>query len=234
MTVTTIYPDTEAESSPTTMDAMVRRTGDDVVWDTIHGNTDATLSRSGNAGEGVRIQSSATSGQWQPIVRLIFGFDATGGGGGGADVPSADVISDIKFKVVGRSKADEIGSQSIGLDLAGPASNTTVADGDYNGFSGVAQATSIALSSGSVTEDSSTYTVFTMNATGISNFEKDGVTFYGLRIDADLIDEVPGSYGTAEVADFSPAMVDTGLGADKRPKVEVTHAVGFTPKAIMF
>jgi hypothetical protein len=232
MTVTTIYPDTEAESSPTTMDAMVRRTGDDVAWDTIHGNSTATLSRSGNAGEGVRIQASGTSNQWQTIVRCLFGFDASGGGGGGADVPTTDVVSDIKLKIVCRSKTDEIGSQSIGIDLASPASNTSVADGDYDGFSGVPQATSIALSS--VTADSSTYTVFTMNSTGISNFSKSGVTFYGLRIDADLTDTEPSGFGTSEVTDFSPAMVDTGLGADKRPKLEVTHAPGFTPRAIIF
>lgn len=214
------FPDADPET--TTMDGDVGRDLDDVTWATIHDNADGTLARSTSAGAyGMRIVPSATSEQWRSIVRYMSLFDTS-------SIADDDTIDSATYGVVGVTggKNDPDGiTMNAAVVTTTPASNTDIVTADYDQFGTVDQATRIAWAS--LTSDSATYTTFTLNATGLGNISKTGVTKFGIRngqYDADNVAPTWNS-GTSD-NEWQIQHAEAVTGTTEDPKLAVTSSSG--------
>lgn len=112
---------------------------------------------------------------------------------------------------------DDNGSDSVALTTCTPASNTALVNSDYNiaNWSDIQQATAIDQTSLTLND----YNTFTLNATGLSNISKTGITKFGIRLLKDVTNTAP-TAGSFIRAYFSSADVE---GTAQDPKLVVTH-----------
>lgn len=196
----------------------------DGTWDAIHDAANGTSADDSSADVYVTIFAMpSNTGTYDQISRGIVLFDTS-------DIAASDIIDSATFGMVVLTKYSSF-SGSQRMVTSAPASNTALATGDY-GIGTVAQATSDILLSG-ITADSSTYTVWTLNATGLGNITKGGITKFGHRSSFDADDSEP-TWGANYRDGLRVATANEVLTSDKRAKLTVTHTSTFTPKVIMF
>lgn len=160
--------------------------------------------------------ASATTNQYNQLRRFICGFDTSA-------IPDTDVISSATISFYGdTAESANALSQSAVVDRRVPASTTDITSTDYlyTGWDSVEQATTrITLA----TWDSATgYKDFTLNATGIGNISKTGLSWFGLRLSGDFDNSAPTwSSGVTAVAHCWQA---DESGNTHAPKLVVVHA----------
>jgi hypothetical protein len=149
------------------------------------------------------------------IARSFFLFDTSA-------LTAGAVISSATFStyVYAVDNNDDDGNDYIGLYTATPASNTTLASGDYDAVGSTLQS--------DATTDISGITVgafpITLNATGRGNISKTGVTKFALREGHDLL-----GGGLCDGC-FSGIYVNAAesSGTSEDPKLEVTYTLPAT------
>lgn len=208
-TTLTAYP---AAGSNAPFDGRLLRDGDDSTWATIRGETTANYNSDSETSLNVQLYSTATTDHWARMYRILFGFTTSSIG--------TDEIDSATFSVYGTNSIDNY-SQSVVLDHRIPASNSGTTDTDYNatGWDNSDNATSrITIPSW----DTSGYNDFTLNATGESNINKSGYSWYGLRFSGDVDDEEP-AWQSQTVAYVSFYTADNS-GTTNDPKLVVEHS----------
>lgn len=185
-------------------------------WTALRDGSGDGANSTGSSGRNfARIKSYTTTGQWSIAQRGIFGFDTS-------SIDSGDTVSSATFSLYG-SDVGNFFSLSVVLDRQVPADTTTLAAGDFaiSGWDGVEQSSNrITFGSWSV----SGYNNFSLNATGISNVNKSGYSWYGTMTSAEFDDSAP-SWSSNTDAKVSGYMADqTGTAND--PKLVVEHAAG--------
>lgn len=222
-TTSTFYPDANVES--TSVDGY---TGfDDVAstndWTALRAETGNISSESGTLLQ-LHVIATATTDEWRRLYRVIVLFDTSA-------ITDTDEISSAVLSLNGDSAGTGAGI-TANITSSAPASNTAIANSDYAtaSFGSVKFATGIA--EGSIAVGS--YNDFTLNASGLANISKTGVSKFALRCEED-IDNVSPTWGSGveSALDFDSA--DTA-GTTSDPKLVVVHSAlsTFTPKAIMF
>jgi hypothetical protein len=175
--------------------------------------------RDASSGDSASITSSIESvyifrysaSQWQ-VARLFHLFD-TSSLGSGATITSASV------NLYGQGKGSSEGSiNDIHIVSSNPASTNTLVVADYSTF-GSTSYSSIALGSIST----SGYNQFTLNASGISNITKTGVSKFGARSWGDINNNAPA--GSSSTCNFY--MADES-GTSKDPYLRVDYSVAST------
>src|SRR3989344_2533141 len=207
-TTDTFYPNPNPET--TSVDGIMARTTDGT-WTEVRTGIGESSSDTLLLGS-FRLQSAATTNVWSELDRAIFGFDTS-------SIPDTDTIDSATVSFYGSSRTDNF-SQSIVLDRRVPTSPTAITTGDYNlsGWNVVEQATGrITIASLSITG----YNDFTLNATGLSNISKTGVSWYGLRLSADFDNSEP-TWAASLNANINVYFADQ-TGTDKDPKLVVVH-----------
>ena len=207
-TTDTFYPNPNPET--TSVDGIMARTTDGT-WTEVRTGIGESSSDTLLLGS-FRLQSAATTNVWSELDRAIFGFDTS-------SIPDTDTIDSATVSFYGSSRTDNF-SQSIVLDRRVPTSPTAITTGDYNlsGWNVVEQATGrITIASWSITG----YNDFTLNATGLSNISKTGVSWYGLRLSADFDNSEP-TWAASLNANINVYFADQ-TGTDKDPKLVVVH-----------
>ena len=149
-----------------------------------------------------------------------------------SDIPDGDVVSAATLSVTALDghSADDF-SESMTVVLTSPASNTAIVVGDWSEVGSVHQSNDIAVTG--MANDGETPTVFTLTSVGRGNISLDGISKFGVGLVADVDDNEP-TWSSDDYVQVNWASSDTDLAGDQRPLLTVTHAVGFTPKAIMF
>lgn len=225
MTVSTFYPDASPET--TSVDGRTGRnegaTG--VAWTTLRDGA-GTESAAAAATWWANLVSGAASPNWRIMSRALALFYT-------ASIPDGDIIDATTFEFVSTVKADNF-ALSLAMVLSTPATNTTIVAGDFTQLGTVRQAADITFAS--VTSDSATYNVMTLNATGRSNISKTGVTKLGFRTHADL-DNLEPTWVASTEGIVEIASAEEALAGDKRPKLVITHTtppVTFTPRTMVF
>lgn len=213
-TTSTFYPDPDAES--TSVDGRAGNFGETHTWTqkrSAAGNGSTDLATTAE----LWLLEDGAGDKWDRMVRVIMGFDSSA-------IPDTDTVSSatLSFVISATNFADNH-NQGIAIARRQPASATAIADSDYDigGWTMTAQATAIDF--GSLAHDTVTYNDFTLNATGIGNVSKTGVSWYGPLFSGDIDNSAPtwidGTKGTR--ADILTA--DTAL-TTLDPKLVVVHA----------
>ena len=160
-----IYPDADPET--TTVDGYVTREGVNQTFTNIRSG--AGVGAADASDTWVNLKASTTSNQFQTLIRNIDLFDTS-------VIPDTASITDalLWFRFV--IKTGGLGVTDYGVDVvsSNPASNTSLASGDYGTLGSTVFAT---MDYTSLT----TSTTFTLNADGIANISKTGISKFGLR-----------------------------------------------------
>ena len=207
-TTTTCRPD---PSPGATVDGRTMRTGVDEVWSTIRagaGNNSETTTTNGRF---ISVGASATTNSFTEISRFISTQDCSSG------IGDTDVIDSATFSVYVTEKADAFAA-SVTLVGATPASNTTIANGDYANVGSTAFSTASAISGIST----SAFADFVLNATGLAGVSKTGITALGLRIEHDRANTAP-TWSDSGVSRINGDYADTA-DTTTDPKLVVVHS----------
>lgn len=209
----TVYPDANPES--TSVDGRVTRNvvGLSEPFATIRGGAGNEVSDIATTIE-VQLYDGTTGVNWEVIDRSITLVDTSALGASAS-------VSAATFSIFGSAKEDTM-SQSVNVVKATPASNTALVASDYNiaNWDMTQQSDSpITIAAYSIVA----YNDFPLNATGIGNISKTGISKFGIAISADYTNTEPiithpiNAYATAYAADQ--------LGTANDPKLVVTYTV---------
>ena len=200
--------------------------------DTVGGTNWATLVASAgtNAEENdnvaVYIRSGTTSGKWRTIFRYILLFDTS-------TLPDTDTIASATLSVAGGAKEDGNSiTPNINVYSSAPASNTTLAAGDFDSLGSTAFSTAITYASFDVS--GTVYNNFPLNASGLAAISATGVSKYGLRnANYDVAGSPPTWTSGAVNSDIRVINAETG-GVSTGPVLVVEHTAagggGAAPK----
>lgn len=201
----TVYPNPDTET--TSVDGYVEYADfSSATWAQVHDAADGTSAGDSNANGNVGAGKVLT-GFYIDRVFLLFDTSALTAGA----TISAAVLS---VYVTTKSNSDNDGQDYINVYTTTPASNTEITTADYDQIGTTAQATAIDLGAIST----SAYNDWTLNATGLSNISKTGVSKFGLREghDAENAAIATGeNYFTMQFADTADTTQD--------PKLVITY-----------
>jgi hypothetical protein len=167
--------------------------------------------------------STGTTDRYDTMQRAIVLFDTSALG-------DAVTIESATLEFVLAQLEDAFGGDSLSMVTSTPASDTAVASGDYEQTGTTKQAADLALSA--LTSDSATFNAFTLNATGLGNISKTGLSKFAIRTANDIAGS--NSWSSSDRIFVKIASAEETLSSDKRPKLVVVHSSPFTPKLIMF
>ena len=207
-TVSTFYPDDHAESTSVDGDATE---GTDASWSTLRGAAGDTAS-SNAASLYAQLVATSSSNVWSGMARGITLFDTSG-------LPDGDAITSAVLKIYTEDILDGLSpADSLSLVTTTPASNTNIVGADYAQFGSTKQAADLPLSG--LSDDA--YNSFTLNATGLGNISKTGITKFGIRLKSDTDNSEP-TWSSGASRHVQIAAADESIGGEARPALVVTH-----------
>lgn len=162
-------------------------------------------------------QDDETNDEYTQIYRAITLFDTS-------SIPDTDAISSATYSLYGQGRVSSIGSNpNYNVYSASTASSSTLTNADFNiGSFGFTQlATGIAHNSLSITG----YNDWSLNASGISNISKTGVSKFGALLEGDASNSAPGTTnnGSANLERMQFHSADAS-GTSNDPKLVVEHS----------
>jgi len=174
----TAYPDADPET--TTVDGRTWE-GTNAEWATIITAAGDGATDNEEVNQLVYMGCAVTSQVWDQITRSIFLFDVSSMAGGNTDSATLTLTS-------GASSDTGSWAEAVGLVSSAPASNTTLAAGDYDSLGTTRYATDISWTANSTNE-------FTFNATGKSFIDTaadgDGILKLGVKLEDDIDASAP-------------------------------------------
>ena len=208
-TTSTFFP---AAGSAEPVDGEVRSANGEVVWATIRDETGTTAVDTNANANVAKLETSTTSARWFSMTRGIFGFDTSA-------IPDTDTVDSATLSFDGNASTDNF-TQSVVIDRRVPTSTSTLNAGDYNrtGWAQVEQS-STRISIGSWATGS--YNDFTLNATGLGNLSKTGLSWYGTRLSGDFDNSEP-TWASGSISNANAKFADTA-GTASDPKLVVVH-----------
>ena len=216
----TFYPDPSVEV--TSVDGMVYRVTAGESFSAVRSGSGTTSDDSGTTVT-IAISADSDSGTpWDAMRRGIFGFDTS-------SISDNNLISSATFSIDGSGRSNFY-SQSVVIDRRVPATATALANDDYNiaGWDGVEQASNrITVASWSIT----VYNDFTLNAAGLSNVNKTGVSWLGVRLSGDFDNSEPSWLSVTDASVTGNSADQTGTTQD--PKLVIVHT-GPPPSGSIF
>ena len=213
-TTSTFYPDADPES--TSVDGWVFRAAANESWNTIRTTTTGTGSSDNNNFVNFQVALSNDSGgtNWRNMRRIIVLFDTSA-------LPDTDTISSATLSLYASLVSAANWGQSIAINTSNPASNTAIADGDYDyGDFGTTDLATRVLGS-NITVDQ--YNDFALNASGLANITKTGVSKFGLRYSGD-VDNAEPSNSAGQKDDTNAFLHADTAGTASDPKLVVVHS----------
>lgn len=213
---TSFYPNADPES--TTFDGYITRSGVTEAWAAIRGGA-------GNFGEDNSSDfifaswlATTSSNTWDTIARGIFLFDTSA-------ISTAATVSAVSFKFycTGKVAPSDATASKRELEVvsSAPASNTAVSNADY-------------ASMGSTSFGAFVYADITasavntkaLDAGGIANVTKGGISKFGVRSGADLDNNAPTWVSEDQYIIYGAFAETTGTAND--PTLEVTYTAVLT------
>lgn len=207
----TSFPD--PSTGATTVDGNVERGGVDQTFAAIRVGA-GTLVDNAAGLTSTSVNCSTTSNQFKQIDRSIFTFDTS-------SITAGATISNAVFSIWGNDKGNQIGSYALHVAGATPASNNVLVAADYS----QCQTTSFAnIAYASISATNVAYNDFTLNASGIANISKTGISKFSLQFSWDILNDTTGlTWISNGVSYFNGDMADTA-GTSNDPKLVVTYS----------
>jgi hypothetical protein len=163
----------------------------------------------------VYFASSATTNQWQLLLRSLFVFDTTA-------LIGPLTISAATVSLFGSGKQDpSAAAPDIDVVASAPASNTAIANADFSQVGGTVRTTApITYANWSTVA----YNVFTLNASGIGLIALGGITKLGARNRNCDIDAVAPAWASTTATFLQGYFADQG-GVTNDPKLDITYTL---------
>jgi len=213
MATTTFYP---------SLDGRVFRTGAAQTWATIVAGAGTGNDYTTTNSNAALTQADTTSNTFKFLSRGIFLFDTS-------SIPDTDEISSatLSFYIGSKSTAVPV---SVNVVSSSPASDSALANGDYSNL-GSTKFSSAVTVSGITT---GAYIDFSLNASGVANIDKTGISKFGLRLEEDIDGSAP-TWSSNDLGGVNVQYSET-TGISQDPKLVVVHApaITFIPKVMMF
>ncbi len=206
-TTLVVYPD--AGSGGTTCDGRVRNTGNELSWATIRTQQAAFADLSGSL-IGPHAHGDTVSDTYDQLYREFLHFDTSFLG------PSA-LVSTVTYSIRGTGKTSGLGETPLHVVQSTAASSNNLVANDF-GQVGSLSFASVAYSSYSTTG----YNNIALNAAGIANISKSGVSKFAERLGFDL-DNTPPTWATGASSNLIHRAADnTGTTEDPKLTIEYT------------
>jgi len=210
MAVSTFYP---------SLDGRVYKTSGNDTWSNLVTGTGTAAEDSNSTGNAPLTDTGTTSGRFDFISRGIFLFDTS-------SIPDDDEITSATLSFYVGSKSTGI-TVSVNVVASNPASDSSLAAGDYQTVGSTKFSTAIAVSAIST----SAYVDFNLNASGISAINKTGLSKFASRLEEDIDNSAP-TWASNVLAGINVNFSEsTGTSTD--PKLVVTHAPPATRRIFM-
>lgn len=205
----TFYPDADTETA--TVDGNVWHfTSTNTAWAALVASAGTGAADSNATVYGTYINSDTSTPFWKHLYRGIVLFDSSAIGVG-------KIVTAATLSLYGSSKADDLSiTPDLNIYSSAPASNTSLASGDYNSLGSTAFSSAITYSDYSVTG----FNDFVLNSSGIANIPVDGISKFGVRnANYDVAANAPSwtqsltsrllFYGSEQGTGFKPKLVLT-------------------------
>src|SRR3990167_3511086 len=216
-TTTTVYPN-PGNPGTTSVDGYVGNTGENTTFATVRSGAGDTVNVTTSSGLAGEIDCSGTTDNFGAIYRGIYLFDTS-------SIPDTDNIDSATLSLFGNTQSNTAGHASPENDVTivstAPASNTTLAASDFNIASWTMtqqNSTDIAYASWSLVA----YNDFALNATGVGNISKTGITKFGATFAGDRTGTCVGC--VADGTGFLTAINADLAGTSSDPKLVVEHS----------
>lgn len=219
LTVTPFYPNANPES--TSVDGRQGVNNYNGTWANIIAETTGTFGGDGDSStQPLYILSDTTPNQWDVITRSFYLFDTS-------SIDDGDTIDSATFSLWPTAKVDSLGvggeaNSAWVLVSSNPASNTAIVSGDYDSLGSTSFGTSVIYNS----RTTGAYNSITLNASGLSNISKTGVSKFGLKTGWDHNATAPTWSASSE--HYETCFFAEQTGTENDPKLEVTHSVSTT------
>lgn len=215
-TTSYFYPDADTET--TSVDGYVRTNSSDDTWTNQRDDTGTSGEASDTANVNALGVVHGTSTNYHYFTRGFVLFDTS-------SLPDGDAISAATLSIYGFDSQTTISGGELGIVSSSPASNTAIVPGDfyrYTHFGSTEFGTRIAAGSWIT----GAYNDITLNASGLANISKTGVSKFGFRTGFDLDDSAPsGSSGDTFQLRWRTAEYS---GGSQEPVLAVVHGTGAT------
>jgi len=167
----TQYPGSIGANNP--IDGYAGEQDVDLTWTNILAGVGNFYRNSPRNDSAVLIKASTTSSRWGRLRRSFFLFDTS-------SLTSSAIISAVTLSLYGTGKTDPASwTPNINIYTSTPASNTTLANSDYNGNVGSTAQCDTVLTYANM--PTAAYYDFTLNTTGRGNVSKTGISKFGAR-----------------------------------------------------
>lgn len=217
MATLTVFPDANPES--TTVDGLVQEShfvGSGLTWASIRiaaGTSASDISTSPSLG----FICDNVSGKFTTLRRAIFLFDTSA-------LTSAANITSAVLSLYINAKADTNSyAPTIDIYTSTPASNTALIGTDFAQVGSTSQTGAPKSYASLIT---SAYNDFTLDATGISNVSKTGISKFGARERKYDADNTTPAWATGASTTINWASADTA-GTTQDPKLVITYNTSF-------
>ena len=184
-------------------------------WNSLHDATDANSIRDTEATTILAriVRNDLATQGWRDWWRGMILFDTS--------VIDTDIIDSATISLYCSYKVDDY-SGSVVLIEANPASTSSFAVGDYDNFGTTELASRFDITS-FVSEQ---YNDFSLNASGISNINKTGISKFGFKESNDFDDTEPSPLGDSRIDIY----YKDEAGTSKDPKLVVEHSAPGPPE----
>ncbi len=211
MTVELFYPNAHVET--VSVDGWVERYLDESTWTSLVTGNGTAFSDVTDANLYCMFFASSTLNKWGGIYRTILVL-------GTSTLPNNAVITAATISLYGKDKADpRSNAPNSGIYAASPASDTALANGDY-------QTCGATLLSDLITYagfNAAGWNVFTLTAVGRSYIALQGASKFSWRNqNFDVANQIP-AYGASDYTHFQAESADTALGHP--PVLTVTYTL---------
>ena len=215
-TATSFAPDKNPETS--SVDGNCGRTGANETFATIRNGAGTTSQDSTGGTFMLRCVATTTSNQFSQLYRGVFLFDTS-------SIGASSTISSATFKFYADSFFNTLNLSdahaSVSLVGSTPGSNTALVNGDFANIGTTRYASDYAYSS-----LTTGYNTMTLNATGISNIDSQGITKLATRFAVDLDGGTP-NWVSGAVAGVNIQYADGG--ANSKPTLTVIYQGASVP-----
>lgn len=207
MATFTFYPD--AGTGGTTVDGGVNRSSVSESFATIRAGAGVTATPTVQNGPVGQLRATATTDEYHTVQRSIFLFDSSALGSG------ATILSAV-FSLNGTFALTSLGEDSIDIVSSSPASDSNLVTGDYAqlGSTSFSNLTTVGWAVDS-------YNDFTLNAGGISNISKTGISKFGARLEQDRTGTLANAWASNGQTRVDSYFADW-TGTTKDPKLTIT------------
>lgn len=214
-TTTIIHPDPDPEID--TVDGVVARDGVDETFAVIRAGAGTGFNDDAAVSDCPFLFNSTTSDQYQQMQRGIFLFDTS-------VIPDGDIIESAIFAYDNQSKLNEQtgqnaeGSRSV-LVASTPASNIELADSDYGELG------SVNFGEGPKQVDvvNFSYNDIALNASGLANINKTGISKFGTLYKWDFDNDETGLTWVSDAFQGTRYFFSDFVGTARDPKLTVIH-----------